>query len=201
MTPRRLLNAVRWRVRNAWILWRIRSRPGVRLGHGVRVSGSLRAVGSGCIDIGDGCEFAGEAGAPNVLIASGPESEIVIGAGSRLNGAHIQAASSIRIGRDCLIADCHIMDTDFHSVDPSKRKAGTVPAARPVVIGDDVWICSRAAILKGVTIGDGAVVGYRAVVRRDVPARAVVIGNPAEVVKILSSCTHTEQDSMETSPK
>lgn len=137
--------------------------------------------------IGDHCEFAGEAGAPNVLIASAPESEIAIGAGTRLNGAHVQAASSIRIGCDCLIADCHILDTDFHAVDPAERRAGMCPPPRPVVVGDEVWICSRVAILKGVTVGDRAVIGYRSVVRRDVPADAVVIGNPAQVVKILTA--------------
>ena len=53
----------------------------------------------------------------------------------------------------------------------------------PVTIGDRVWIGCRATVLKGVTIGDGAVVAACSVVTRDVPPRALVAGNPARVVR------------------
>lgn len=53
----------------------------------------------------------------------------------------------------------------------------------PVRIGNDVWVCSRAIILSGVSIGDGAVVGAGAVVARDVPPYAVVAGNPARIMR------------------
>lgn len=52
-----------------------------------------------------------------------------------------------------------------------------------VTIGHDVWIGARAMILSGVTIGNGAVIGAGAVVAKDVPAYAVVVGNPGQVVK------------------
>jgi chloramphenicol O-acetyltransferase type B len=52
-----------------------------------------------------------------------------------------------------------------------------------VVIGNDVWIATEAFIMSGVTIGDGAVIGARAVVTKDVPAYAVVAGNPSRIVK------------------
>jgi len=50
-------------------------------------------------------------------------------------------------------------------------------------IGNDVWICEGVRILSGVTIGDGAVLGSRSVVAKDVPSYAVVVGNPARVVR------------------
>ena len=56
------------------------------------------------------------------------------------------------------------------------------PSVAPVVIGDRVWVGTRAIILKGVTIGDGAVVAAGAVVNKDVPPHAVVAGIPAKVV-------------------
>jgi acetyltransferase-like isoleucine patch superfamily enzyme len=62
---------------------------------------------------------------------------------------------------------------------------------RPVVLGDDVWVGAGAVILKGVTVGDGAVVAARAVVTRDVPADTVVAGNPARVVKRLATADGT----------
>ncbi len=55
--------------------------------------------------------------------------------------------------------------------------------AKEVIIEDNVWICSRACIAPGVTIGEGAVVGMGAVVTSDVPSGAVVGGNPAKVLK------------------
>ena len=53
----------------------------------------------------------------------------------------------------------------------------------PIHIGSDVWISANATVLKGVTIGDGAVVGAGAVVTKDVPPFAIVVGNPAKVVR------------------
>lgn len=55
--------------------------------------------------------------------------------------------------------------------------------AGPIHIGSDCWICTEATILGGVTIGDGAIVGAKAVVSKDVPPFSVVVGNPARVVK------------------
>lgn len=55
--------------------------------------------------------------------------------------------------------------------------------AKPVTVGDDVWIGQRALILPGVSIGTGAIVAAGSVVTRDVPPFAVVAGNPAKVIK------------------
>jgi putative colanic acid biosynthesis acetyltransferase WcaF len=53
----------------------------------------------------------------------------------------------------------------------------------PITIGDDVWICADAFLGPGTTIGSGAIVGARAVVTKDVAAWAVVVGNPAKIIK------------------
>ncbi len=186
LAPHRLYRAVRWRIRNRLILGALKRRcPGLHLGVGVRVSGRLSISGPGKVVIGDDCEFAGEAGVATTLITTRPDAQVRIGARCRFNGAYVLAASAVTFGDDCLIADAHIFDTDHHVADHVLREQGFEAIPRPVHIGAHVWICSRAAILKGVNVGDGAVVGYRAVVRRDVPARAIVIGNPAQVVKRL----------------
>jgi len=101
----------------------------------------------------------------------------------------VSAAKQVEIGNDCLIADrVFIADNDGHPLDMEKRIAhepvepGQV---QPIIIEDGAWIGSRAVILKGVRIGKGAVVGAGAVVTRDVPAFAVVVGNPARVLRTL----------------
>ena len=77
-----------------------------------------------------------------------------------------------------------IIDTDFHYRTP-EGKWGTDPKAvsRPVVIGRACFIGARAIILKGVTVGDNAVIGAGAVVSRNVEANTVVAGNPAILIK------------------
>jgi acetyltransferase-like isoleucine patch superfamily enzyme len=112
----------------------------------------------------------------------------------------IVAAQHVEIGDYCIFGrDVYISDTNEHPTDPALRREQTIAllrdgiqpdrsaaASAPIVIGSDVWIGERAAIMKGVTIGDGATVAAMSVVTRDVPPRAVVAGNPARVVKTLS---------------
>ncbi len=74
--------------------------------------------------------------------------------------------------------------TPIHPLDPEMRALGW-EAGLPINIGSNVWVGSGAIILGGVTIGEGAVIGAGAVVTKDVPARAVAVGNPARVIKTL----------------
>ncbi|GJE09693.1 2,3,4,5-tetrahydropyridine-2,6-dicarboxylate N-acetyltransferase [Methylobacterium longum] len=110
-----------------------------------------------------------------------------------------ESGRRLTIGRYCSIADkVEILLGGDHRLDwastyPFAAMRGLFPDARApedyhasrgdVVIGHDVWLGSGCMILSGVTIGPGAVVAARAVVTRDVPAYAVVAGNPARVVR------------------
>jgi len=122
---------------------------------------------------------------PVVIRTLRPGAFIGIGRGTGISGGSFCAALSIRIGERCLIgADTLIADTDFHALDPTRRDAGwDAIACAPIEIGDDVFIGAHAIILKGVRIGQGAVVGAGSVVTRSVPAFAIVAGNPAVVVR------------------
>lgn len=97
---------------------------------------------------------------------------------------------SITIGRHCLLAnEVSLFDSGGHPTDPVARRTGAPPPpdkVRPIVIGDDVWIGQRSIIFPGVTIGDGSIVSAAAVVRTDVPPNAIVAGNPAKVVAMLT---------------
>jgi acetyltransferase-like isoleucine patch superfamily enzyme len=107
---------------------------------------------------------------PGAILSVGDETRINI-------RTSINVKQQVTIGRRCLISqDVHIRDNDGHKLDG-------VEGVAPVSIHDHVWIGYRSTILKGVTIGTGAVVAACSVVVRDVPAHAVVAGNPAQVLK------------------
>lgn len=86
----------------------------------------------------------------------------------------------IDIGDDVQIAPAVQLYTATHPLDPDVRRSG-LESGRPIRIGNNVWIGGGAIVLPGVTIGDDAVIGAGSVVTRDVPAGAVVVGNPARI--------------------
>ena len=120
---------------------------------------------------------------------------IEIGDDSYLANASLACSERITIGRRVMIAGgVTIVDSDFHPLTPAARMFDTIaispagdrtrrPAIRvkPVTIEDDVWIGYNATILKGVTVGAGAVIAPGAVVTSDVPPGVLVEGNPARI--------------------
>ena len=112
-----------------------------------------------------------------------PDAVLELGLDVGASGVCICAAREILIGEGTIIgADAMILDNDFHFPLPNWRWAnGAAETARPIHIGRGCFIGTRAIILKGVTIGDGAVIGAGAVVTCDVPAGHMASGNPAVV--------------------
>lgn len=101
----------------------------------------------------------------------------------------------IEIGDDCLLAEMvSIRDHDhnFARLDIPIREQGATRA--PVKIGRDVWLGAKVTILKGVTIGDGAIIGANAVVTRDIPSMAIAVGIPARVVKMRDGSGKATED-------
>ncbi|MHA3704363.1 acyltransferase [Jatrophihabitans sp. YIM 134969] len=154
--------------------------PRARFGRGcdVRAGLVLTLEGRGRVDVGPDCVL--DRGL--TLWSAGV---VEIGANTVL-GHHVTLAARDRltIGRDCLLAELVSVRDHDHALDRTD-----VPIAQqgertaPVRIGDDVWIGAKATVVRGVTIGDHAVVGAGAVVTADVPDWAVVVGVPARVVR------------------
>lgn len=122
---------------------------------------------------------------PCRVAACGYGTVLEIGNNVSMSGVTIVAYKRISIGDRTMIgAEAMIMDTDFHPLDPRQRAANPTAGAksRPIEIGCDVFIGARAIILKGVRIGDGAVIGAAAVVTRDVAEGEIVAGNPARTI-------------------
>ncbi|PSW21984.1 sugar O-acetyltransferase [Photobacterium sanctipauli] len=88
----------------------------------------------------------------------------------------------VTIGDYVMIGPNVTLCTAGHPLD-AKTRYTYEEFAKPITIGDKVWIGANVLVLPGVTIGDGAVVGGGSVVTKDVPADTVVVGNPARVVK------------------
>lgn len=106
---------------------------------------------------------------------------LTLGEGVFINmGCRFQDTGGITIGRGSLIGHGSTITTLNHGVDPARR-GDMQPAA--VTIGEDVWLGASVTVVPGVTIGDGAIVGAGAVVTKDVPARAIVAGVPARVIR------------------
>jgi galactoside O-acetyltransferase len=129
------------------------------------------------------------------LITDRSPATISIGSRTFIGRSKLIAAKSIIIGDDVLISwDVTIVDHDSHALDFALRASDVVewgegrkdwqhvPVA-PVVVGNMAWIGFGAAILKGVTIGEGAVVAAKSVVTKDVPPWTIVGGNPARVIR------------------
>ncbi len=95
------------------------------------------------------------------------------------DSVQLSCVKKVTIGKGCAIArEVLIRDTDAHQLEGQGHEV-----AAEIRIGDHVWIGTRAMILKGVTIGDGAVIAAGAVVTKDVPARCIAAGVPAKVIR------------------
>jgi maltose O-acetyltransferase len=113
-------------------------------------------------------------------------------------GCHIHAGDNLFLNFGCVILDCAEVRlgrdvfcgpgvqilTATHPLDPALRAAGP-ESAKPIRVGDRVWIGGGAILLPGVSVGDGSTIGAGSVVTRDVPAGVVAAGNPCRVLRTL----------------
>ncbi|MES2778079.1 MAG: acyltransferase [Bacteroidota bacterium] len=136
-----------------------------------------------------------------------PNAKVVVGKNTYIGASMLIAKQSITIGDNVLVAwGCLIYDNDSHSLNYLDRRRDTtqvfqdyinhkgnflfnkdwsVVKSAPIVIEDDVWIGTDALILKGVRIGQGAIIAAKSVVTKDVLPFTIVGGNPASVIKQL----------------
>jgi acetyltransferase-like isoleucine patch superfamily enzyme len=158
----------------------------VRIGRRVIANHRLRILGPGSVVVADGANLYAHLYTRTCLWTRTPAARIRIGRNARLTGTLLQADDLIEVGENCILGQAHILDTDMHSLAKDRRTNPAAPVrSAPVVIEPDVWVARGAAILPGVRIGRGSVIGYGAVVTLDVPAGVLAAGNPARVIREL----------------
>jgi acetyltransferase-like isoleucine patch superfamily enzyme len=149
------------------------------VGRNFRCFGSIVFRGPGRLTLGNDVVLLGRV----TPFTHARAAHIHIGDNVRLDGVRFGCAESISIGRDSMLAECHIIDTDFHSTRVDRRTNLDAPVrTAPIVIEENVWISEGVAILAGASIGANSVVGIRAVCVRRYPPNSILFGNPAAVV-------------------
>jgi acetyltransferase-like isoleucine patch superfamily enzyme len=118
------------------------------------------------------------AGSMNLFVAAG--ATLRLGRGVGVSGTRIVAMHSIEIGSDTLIgAGCLICDSDMHEI-PLGNPKGT--STGRITIGKRVFVAANCTLLKGVAIGDGAVIGANSCISKSVSSHALTAGNPAKEI-------------------
>lgn len=146
----------------------IEKKSKIRIGKHIRMEGPLylKAINSGEIDIGDNCYFN--------------------------HNCSVTSLGKIKIGNKCLFANNVVVVDHDHSFDEAGISSDfTIDS---VTIGNRVWIGSNSVILKGVTIGDNAIIAAGAVVTHSIPPFEIWGGVPARKLRSLSSRTQLEKN-------
>ena len=131
------------------------------------------------------------------LIFEKPKAEIIIGDRTFIGGSSIISSLKVEFGNDVLVAwGCVFLDHNSHSIQFHERRDDVIHwrrghkewnnvKSKPIKINDKAWIGFNCIILKGVTVGEGAIIGAGSVVTKDVSPYTMVAGNPAKFVKLL----------------
>jgi len=156
-----------------------------------------------CLEIGEGCHIF------STFSLLRPQARIRIGRRCQLGNSHFVCAESIEVGDDVLMAwGITLVDSDNHSIyweerqfdvercrrdyvstgghDLARTHDWSRVETRPVRIGDKSWIGFNALVLKGVSIGEGAIVGAGSVVAGSIAPWSIVSGNPCRELRTVS---------------
>jgi len=169
------LAAAVWRRLSMWFVTRFHRASLAKVGPGSRFQSGIRFDRPSAVEIGADCYFWRGVGAS----AEGHDAFLKIGDRVQVNqNVLLDTTGGLTLGDDVLISEEAVIYTHDHGLDPH-----TLASLCPKLIEHGVWIGMRAVILPSCRlIGAGAVIGAGAIVTRDVPAGAIVGGNPARII-------------------
>lgn len=172
--------------------WIELTRKRVKWGKKIKIHGVISLHGHGTITIGDNCIFTSSAhynpvdGSGKCHFSTKFNGKLIIGNHVGISNSAITASELVCIEDNVLIGSgCMISDTDHHEIKAERRNRGDEDeiAHAPIYIKNGAFIGARTIILKGVTIGENAVIGAGAVVTKDVPSNEIWAGNPAKFIR------------------
>lgn len=154
----------------------------------IRINGSLHIGNNFSMNNGNNHNMIGRQQLCYFVVMEG--ATLVIGDNVGISATAFVCSNHIEIGNNVKIGgNTVIYDTDFHSLDPQLRLNADTDKKNaknaPIKIGNNVFIGAHATILKGVTIGDKAIIGACSVVTKNIPAGEIWAGNPAKFLKKL----------------
>lgn len=162
--------------------------PRVKIGKGFIANFRFRISGPGRVIIGDNVNVWAFCEKTEINTYS-DKALVVIGNYCRLNGTMIHCRERVEFGECVAAGSCNLMDNDFHSLDWEVRRRKLIEGvaesgvrSAPIFVGDDVWLAGQSVVMKGVNIGATSIIGFRAVVTKDVPESGKVVGASARVL-------------------
>lgn len=187
-----------------YILRKALGRPTCRLGSNSKLAKEARIINIS--DSSDSIKIGSNSVISGVLLVFPHGGMIRIGSWCYVGEqTRIWSGTAITIGDRVMIAHgVNLFDNDTHPISASERHAHFRQIAteghpknfrlndRPINIEDDAWIGANCTLLKGITVGQRAIVGAGSVVTKDVPADTIVAGNPAKIIRKLNHCPETE---------
>ncbi len=159
---------------------------GVKMGNHLRFDGKcyFKRFPKSLIQIGNNCEFLNRPHSnliginrPCMISTLTEEAKLTIGDNCGFSGTVIGAFHSITIGKNVRFgANTLVTDSDWHPDDPR------VGPAKPIIIGDNVWLGINVTVLKGVEIGENSLIGANSLVTKNIPANVIAAGNPCKEI-------------------
>lgn len=175
---------------NLLIKYKISKLPNIKIASSAKVNYRGIVLNSAArLSIGEGSIVQA------TITSEGSSTVVKIGNNSFIGNSHIISCERIEIGNDVLISwGCYIVDHNSHAISWKNRqedvknwfigkKNWNYVVKKPIFIKDKSWIGFNSIILKGVTIGEGAIVGAGSVVTKSVPPYTIVAGNPAKIIR------------------
>jgi len=151
------------------------------IGDNVKIMGDvqLKVRENGKIVIGNRCKLD-----KDTRFVAANDAVLTIGSDTNIGPNSIfNCGADVTIGEKCLIAGFVYIQSSNHGIQKGAFIKEQKHTYGKIVIGDDVWLGGHCFVNKGVTIGNGAVVGAGSVVTKDIPECAIVVGNPARVLR------------------
>lgn len=185
--PYHFIEIIRWRAISFYSGWRMRKFKRISVNCSFGFGAFI--VGEKYISIGDNVIFDRDLQLTASPFLPQNEPQLIIGDNCIFGKEnHITCVNSIIIGKNLRTGNNVLITDNSHGNPSNKEEMYLSPELRPIHsnggihIGDNVWIGSKATILPGCNIGDGAIIGANAVVTKDIPPYSIAVGVPAKII-------------------